>query len=70
MATSIGSSPATGLTIRVHTNRNSRHRLLAWNTSVAIASTRHTGEWFCLFQRQSLAEALGLIESEPHFEAC
>lgn len=29
---------------------------------------RHTGEWFCLFQRQSLAEALHLIESEPHFE--
>jgi hypothetical protein len=31
---------------------------------------RHTGEWFCLFQRQSLAEALHLIESEPHFEPC
>jgi hypothetical protein len=30
----------------------------------------HTGEWFCLFQRQSLAEALHLIESEPHFEPC
>ena len=24
---------------------------------------RHTGEWFCLFQRQSLAEALHLIAS-------
>jgi hypothetical protein len=31
---------------------------------------RHTGEWFCLFQRQSLAEALHLIESERHFEPC
>jgi len=31
---------------------------------------RHTGEWLCLFQRQSLAEALHLIESEPHFEPC
>jgi hypothetical protein len=31
---------------------------------------RHTGEWFCLFQRQSLAEALHLIESQPHFEPC
>ena len=31
---------------------------------------RHTGEWFCLFQRLSLAEALHRIESEPHFEPC
>ena len=31
---------------------------------------RHTGEWFCLFERQSLAEALHRIESEPHFEPC
>jgi hypothetical protein len=31
---------------------------------------RHTSEWFCLFQRQSLAEALHLIESVPHFEPC
>jgi hypothetical protein len=25
---------------------------------------RHTGEWFCLFRGMTLAEALGLIESE------
>ncbi len=31
---------------------------------------RHTGEWFCLFERLSLAEALQRIESEPHFEPC
>jgi hypothetical protein len=31
---------------------------------------RHTGEWFCLFERQPLVEALRLIESEPHFEPC
>jgi hypothetical protein len=31
---------------------------------------RHTGEWFCLFERLSLAEALHWIESEPHFEPC
>ena len=31
---------------------------------------RHTGEWFCLFERLSLAEALHRIESEPHFEPC
>lgn len=31
---------------------------------------RHTGEWLCLFERQSLAEALHLIESVPHFEPC
>ncbi len=31
---------------------------------------RHTGEWLCLFERQSLVEALHLIESEPHFQPC
>lgn len=31
---------------------------------------RHTGEWFCLFQRLSLAEALHLIEGEPYFVPC
>lgn len=31
---------------------------------------RHTGEWRCLFERQSLAVALHLIESEPHFVPC
>jgi hypothetical protein len=60
-------------TIRVHTRQNSQPRSPAWNTSVAIASTSPgtgTPAWFCLFQRQSLAEALHLIESEPHFEPC
>jgi hypothetical protein len=28
---------------------------------------RHTGEWLCLFQRISLAEALRLIEEHVHF---
>ena len=28
---------------------------------------RHTGEWFCLYRRVSLAEALRLIESDGHF---
>lgn len=31
---------------------------------------RHTGEWLCLYQRMSLTEALGVIESEPYFQAC
>lgn len=31
---------------------------------------RHTGEWLCMFERQSLAEALHLIESVPHFQPC
>jgi hypothetical protein len=31
---------------------------------------RHTGEWFCLFERLSLAEALHRIGSEPHFAPC
>jgi hypothetical protein len=31
---------------------------------------RHTGEWVCLFERVSLAEALHLIESESYFEPC
>ena len=31
---------------------------------------RHTGEWFCLFDRVSLTEALHLIESDSHFEPC
>jgi hypothetical protein len=31
---------------------------------------RHTGEWVCVFQRLSLAEALHLIESEPYFAPC
>jgi hypothetical protein len=31
---------------------------------------RHTGEWFRLFEYQSLAEALRLIESEPFFAPC
>lgn len=31
---------------------------------------RHTGEWLCMFERQSLVEALRLIESEPHFQPC
>ncbi len=31
---------------------------------------RHTGEWFCLFERRSLTEALNLIETEPHFQPC
>jgi len=31
---------------------------------------RHTGEWFRLFEYLSLAEALHLIESEPHFVPC
>ena len=31
---------------------------------------RHTGEWFCVFERLSLAEALHLIESEPYFVPC
>jgi len=31
---------------------------------------RHTGEWFCLFERVSLAEALHLIESDGHFAPC
>jgi hypothetical protein len=31
---------------------------------------RHTGDWLCLFERQSLAEALHLIESVPHFAPC
>jgi hypothetical protein len=31
---------------------------------------RHTGEWFRLFERVSLAEALHLIESDDHFHPC
>jgi hypothetical protein len=31
---------------------------------------RHTGEWVCVFQGLSLAEALRLIESEPYFAPC
>jgi hypothetical protein len=31
---------------------------------------RHTGEWFCLFERVSLAEALDLIASDLHFAPC
>ncbi len=31
---------------------------------------RHTGEWFRLFERMSLSEALHLIESEPYFLPC
>jgi len=31
---------------------------------------RHTGEWICLFQHLSLAEALHRIESEPYFVPC
>lgn len=31
---------------------------------------RHTGEWFCLFERVSLAEAFHLIENDSHFEPC
>ena len=31
---------------------------------------RHTGEWFCLVERLSLAEALPRLESEPHFAPC
>ncbi len=31
---------------------------------------RHTGEWFRLFERLPLREALHLIESEPHFMPC
>jgi hypothetical protein len=40
--------------------------------SAAIASIcRTTGrEWFCLFERVSLAEALHLIESDGHFAPC
>jgi hypothetical protein len=31
---------------------------------------RHTGEWFCLFERLSLTDAFQLIESMPHFAPC
>jgi hypothetical protein len=31
---------------------------------------RHTGEWFCLFEHVSLAEALDLIASDLHFQPC
>jgi hypothetical protein len=31
---------------------------------------RHTGEWFRMFQRLTLAEALHMIESMPHFSPC
>jgi hypothetical protein len=31
---------------------------------------RHTGEWLCIFQRVSLAEALELLETTPHFQPC
>jgi hypothetical protein len=31
---------------------------------------RHTGEWFCLFERVSLAEALDLIANDSHFRPC
>jgi hypothetical protein len=31
---------------------------------------RHTGEWLRMFERQTLAEALHLIESVPHFAPC
>jgi hypothetical protein len=31
---------------------------------------RHTGEWLCVFQRLTLAEALRLIETEPYFHPC
>ncbi len=31
---------------------------------------RHTGEWLCLHQGISLAEALRLIETESYFQPC
>jgi hypothetical protein len=31
---------------------------------------RHTGEWFCVSERLSLAGGLHLIESEPYFVPC
>jgi len=31
---------------------------------------RHTGEWLRLFERQSLADALHQIASEPYFQPC
>jgi hypothetical protein len=31
---------------------------------------RHTGEWVCMFERQSLTEALHLMETTPHFAPC
>jgi len=31
---------------------------------------RHTGEWLCIFQRVSLADALELLETTPHFQPC
>jgi hypothetical protein len=31
---------------------------------------RHTGEWVLMFERQSLTEALHLMESMPHFAPC
>jgi hypothetical protein len=35
-----------------------------------VSYQRHTGDWFCMFQGVSLAEALDLIENTPHFQPC
>jgi hypothetical protein len=31
---------------------------------------RHTGEWYCLYQRITLNEALALIADGMHFQPC
>ncbi len=31
---------------------------------------RHTGEWYCMFERVLLTEALHSIETMPHFRPC
>jgi hypothetical protein len=35
-----------------------------------LSDRRYRGEWFCIFQRVSLAEALEVIEAKPHFQPC
>jgi hypothetical protein len=35
-----------------------------------LSYRRYTGEWLCLFDRVSLADALHLIEGDSHFEPC
>jgi hypothetical protein len=66
MATSIGSSPATALTIRSYEAEfEAPFARLEYvsRDCFDLSWHRHTGEWYCLFQRQSLAEASGLIEA-------
>jgi hypothetical protein len=73
MATSIGSSPATALTIRSYEAEFEApfaRREYVSRDCFDLSWHRHTGEWYCLFQRQFAGRSLGVDRSEPHFEPC